>query len=388
MNVVVMGHVDHGKSTLIGRLLYDSEQIADGRMSELQRIAEEMKKKFEFAYFIDAFGDEISEERTIDTTQIRFKSPRRTYTIIDVPGHKEFIKNMLTGASRADVAVLVVSAEGIGEQTKRHLFLADLLGIHTLLVFINKMDLFNHDELVANKIRLEVENLCRHMRFTYKKYINGSALNGINVCKGDRPLVACLDELKGTQTDLPMRLIIQGMFNSYHVGSVISGTIRSGEVLKFEPAGVQARIYEMSRAGKKIEEAKCGESIGLALGCNEVKRGDVGGHLNTPPTHCESAKVEFTLTAGSVSVEDLLYLKCGAKKVICGVDVIESRISTLDGSLQEHYPKQIRTNGTAIARFKLEPIVLEEFSEMPELGRFALSSGGRAIGLGIVLEVE
>ena len=134
VNVVIIGHVDHGKSTLIGRLLYDSDSITEGRVEEIQKLAEEFKKTFEFAYFLDSFDDELKEERTIDTTGVMFKG-KNLYSVTDVPGHKEFIKNMLTGASHADVAVLVVAAdEGIQEQTGRHAFLIHMLGVKQRLV--------------------------------------------------------------------------------------------------------------------------------------------------------------------------------------------------------------------------------------------------------------
>ena len=141
VNVALVGHVDHGKSTLIGRLLYDSESIKDERVDVIQKLAEEFKRRFEFAYFLDSFEDELKEERTIDTVSLMFKSELNNYTITDVPGHKEFIKNMLTGASHADVAVLVVSAEeGVQEQTRRHMFLLRMLGIKQVFVVVNKMD--------------------------------------------------------------------------------------------------------------------------------------------------------------------------------------------------------------------------------------------------------
>ena len=124
VNVVFIGHIDHGKSTLIGRLLYDSGSISDDKVAEIQKVVEEYKRKFEFAYFLDALEEELKEEKTIDTTSLNFKGIKNYYTIIDVPGHKEFVKNMLSGASHASVAVLVLSVkEGIEEQTRRHLFL-------------------------------------------------------------------------------------------------------------------------------------------------------------------------------------------------------------------------------------------------------------------------
>ena len=152
-NVVMVGHVDHGKSTLVGRLLYDSDSITEGRVEEIQQLAQEYKRRFEFAYFLDSFDDEIKEERTIDTsTGIMFKG-KNMYSITDVPGHKEFIKNMLTGASHADIAVLLVAADdGIQEQTGRHAFLVHMLGIQNLIVIVNKMDAVEYKEDIYKSV--------------------------------------------------------------------------------------------------------------------------------------------------------------------------------------------------------------------------------------------
>jgi len=174
INVVIVGHVDHGKSTLIGRLLYDSDSITEGRVEEIQKLAEEYKRRFEFAYFIDSFDDELKEERTIDTTGVMFKG-KNLYVITDVPGHKEFIKNMLSGASHSDVAVLVVSAkDGIGEQTGRHAFLIHMLGIKQIFVIVNKMDAISYNENAYRILKDEVCGLLSVLGIEAKEFIPAS----------------------------------------------------------------------------------------------------------------------------------------------------------------------------------------------------------------------
>jgi small GTP-binding protein len=183
VNVVIVGHVDHGKSTLIGRLLYDSQALPDDKLAEIQKLLEEYKRRFEFAYFLDSFEEELKEERTIDTTRVLFKG-QNYYTIVDVPGHKEFIKNMLTGASHAQVAILVVSApEGVQEQTGRHAFLLHMLGIDNIIVAINKMDLVDYQSNAFEKVKNETEKLLSSLGYSAIKFIPVSAMEGDNVYK-------------------------------------------------------------------------------------------------------------------------------------------------------------------------------------------------------------
>ncbi|MFW6105247.1 MAG: GTP-binding protein, partial [Chloroflexota bacterium] len=205
VNVVIIGHVDHGKSTLIGRLLYDSESITEGRVEEIQKLAEEYKRRFEFAYFIDSFDDELKEERTIDTTGVMFKGKKNLYSITDVPGHKEFIKNMLTGASHADIAVLVVAAdEGIQEQTGRHAFLIHMLGIKQLLAVVNKMDIVDYKQEVFQTIKSGVSKLLASLGYSNIDFIPISAMEGDNIYKPSQrmewyegpTLIQTLDEVE------------------------------------------------------------------------------------------------------------------------------------------------------------------------------------------------
>ncbi len=192
VNVVLVGHVDHGKSTLIGRLLYDSESIKDERVEEIQKLAEEYKRRFEFAYFLDSFEDELKEERTIDTVSLMFKSKRNYYTITDVPGHKEFIKNMLTGASHADVAVLVVSAEeGVQEQTRGHMFLLKMLGIKQVFVAVNKMDAVDYKKERFETVKNQISELLNSFDYQTEEmlFIPVSALEGDNIYRRSEGMV-------------------------------------------------------------------------------------------------------------------------------------------------------------------------------------------------------
>lgn len=314
MNIVVCGHVDHGKSTLIGRLLYDSQQIADSKVSEVQKLANEMKKKFEFAYFIDAFRDEINEERTIDTTSLRFRSPKRVYTVTDVPGHKEFIKNMLTGASKADAAILVVAQDkGIQEQTRRHLFLISLLGIGNVIIFINKLDLVNFDSRVVNRIQNEVLKLISKYKFTYTTFIPGSALTGENVYKksdGNIPtLVEALDGLKEQEQERPTRVVIQGIYKDKILARVVSGSF----------------------AG--YSKGKCFTYGGLT---DVERRGDViGGQI------VKEFEAQITILQGSLRVGERFDIKCGTKKVQAKITNVYTTMSSETGEVVGENPNKI-----------------------------------------------
>lgn len=384
MNVVVTGHVDHGKSTLIGRLLYDSKQITEGRISEVQKLAQEYKKKFEFAYFIDSYRDELKEERTIDTTQVRFKGKERIYTIIDTPGHKEFVKNMLTGASRADAAILVVSVtDGAQEQTKRHLFLLDLLGIRNLIVFVNKMDLVSYDIKKFLDIEVQVSKLIKEYNFESIRYIQGSALEGLNVYK--EGVVDALDSLIIREWEKPMRFLVQDTYRNIIVGKVISGTLKEEDILGFQPSGLWGQVSSLLTYKANLKEAGEGTSIGLVMD-TYPKRGDVGMLKQDWIKAKEEYDVEFVLIDGKVEVGTPLQLKCGTKIVNCEIKKIKSKVDSETGEiLQEVSPKKVKENEAAIAIIGSDPIVVEPFSKIPELGRFTLSKNKKIIGMGVVL---
>jgi len=397
VNVVIIGHVDHGKSTLIGRLLYDSESIMEGRVEEIQKLAEEYKRRFEFAYFIDSFDDELKEERTIDTTGVMFKGQKNLYSITDVPGHKEFIKNMLTGASHADVAVLVVAAdEGIQEQTGRHAFLINMLGIKQLSVVVNKMDLVDYKQEVFETIKTGVNKLLASFGYSDIEFIPASAMEGDNIYKPSPrmkwyegpTLIQTLDEVEVSKELKPLRFVVQDTYavdsDKVVVGRVESGTLNKGDSVVFQPSGVRGTIEKIRVFEGEIQEAAQGDSIGIVLD-KEVKRGDVCGLVEAPPGSTEEFLGEAVLLENNLRKGDRLELRCGTRRVKCEIKEIRERINSETGEIVERYPAEISENEAATILFATEPLVVERFSDIPELGRFILVRD-KNVAAGVVLE--
>jgi small GTP-binding protein len=400
VNVVIVGHVDHGKSTLIGRLLYDSEALPEDKLAEIQKLLEEYKRRFEFAYFLDSFEEELKEERTIDTTRVLFKG-KSYYTIVDVPGHKEFIKNMLTGASHAQVAILVVSApDGVQEQTGRHAFLLHMLGVKKIIVAINKMDLVDYAEPIFQKVKGETGQLLSSLGYSAVKFIPVSAMEGDNVYKPSErmewhrgpTLIQTLDGIKAEKMGKkPLRFVVQDTYlldsEKVVVGRVESGTLMKGEKLIFHPSSLKGRVEKIKAFPTEVEKAKLADSVGIVVGC-EVRRGDVGGHLESPPTLVDRFLGEVVLLEGIMKKGDKFEMKCGTKRTECLVKEIRERINSETGEVMEKNTEEIGENEAATTIFTSEPMVVEKFSEIPELGRFVLVKKGKNIGAGVVLEVE
>jgi len=398
VNVVMIGHVDHGKSTLIGRLLYDSESITEGRVEEIQRLAEEYKRRFEFAYFLDSFDDELKEERTIDTTGVMFKG-RNLYSIADVPGHKEFIKNMLTGASHADVAVLVVAAEeGIQEQTGRHAFLIHMLGIKHLFVVVNKMDTVDYKEDVFRNIKNKVAQLLASFGYHDVDFIPGSALEGDNIYKRSErmpwyhgsTLIQTLDGVKLSREVKPLRFVVQDIYavdsDRVIAGRVESGALSKGDEVIFQPSEVKGKIERIKLFQGELEKAEVGDSIGIVASC-EPKRGDVCGLLANPPLPTREFLGEAVLLGDSLRKGEEVELRCGTRRVKGEVKEIREKINSETGEVMARNPDHISEHEAATIIFATEPLVVEKFSDIPELGRFVLVRDGN-IGAGVVLEAK
>jgi len=398
VNVVIVGHVDHGKSTLIGRLLYDSDSVTEGRVAEIQKLAEEFKKRFEFAYFLDSFDDEVKEERTIDTTGVMFKG-KNLYTVTDVPGHKEFIKNMLTGASHADAAVLVVAAsEGIQEQTGRHAFLINLLGIKKLLVLVNKMDAMGYRQEVFNDVKQKVEQLLATFGYRDLAFIPGSAMEGDNIYKksGNMPwykgptLIEALDAIEVSRAVKPLRFVVQDNYDveggKLVVGRVESGALRKGDRVVFMPSDVKGRVEKIRAWGAEQDLAEAGDSVGLVIDC-APKRGDVCGPESNPPVAVKQFLGEAVLLGDRLGKGETVELRCGTGRVKCTIKEIREKINSETGEVTEKNPAHISEHEAATIVFSADPIVVEKFSDIPELGRFVLVRG-RNLGAGIVLETK
>src|SRR5881396_198217 len=223
VKVVFVGHVDHGKSTLIGRILHDTGSLPEGKVEEIKKACAAEGMGFEFAFLLDALLEEQKQNVTIDTTEIPFRTPRRQYAIIDAPGHKEFLKNMITGASRADAAILVISAdEGVREQSRRHAYLLSMLGVKHLIVVVNKMDLVDYSEKRFREIEQEYRKFLRELGLEARTFIPASAREGENVARASAKMkwysaasvLEALDSLgpQERDVDLPLRFCVQDVY--------------------------------------------------------------------------------------------------------------------------------------------------------------------------------
>ncbi|MBU1703963.1 MAG: elongation factor 1-alpha, partial [Nanoarchaeota archaeon] len=305
INIVFIGHVDHGKSTTVGRLLYDSGNIDEQQMRKLKEKAEELGKGgFEFAFVMDNLKEERERGVTIDLAHKKFESAKYYFTIIDAPGHKDFIKNMITGASQADVGVLVVAAnDGVNAQTREHVFLSKTLGVNQIIIAVNKMDIsgVEYSEQRFNKVKEDVSNLLKTVGYKPDQipFIPIASLMGDNVAKkSDKmpwytgpTLLEVMDQIKEPEkpTTLPMRMPIQDVYNITGIGVVPVGRVETG-ILKVgdkimampgrEGKGVPGEVKSIEMHHEQMQQAEPGDNVGLNIrgfGKKDIARGDVLG---------------------------------------------------------------------------------------------------------------
>jgi elongation factor 1-alpha len=415
INLMTAGHVDSGKSTLIGRLLYDSGAIREEEMRKLKELAGELKKEtFEFAFIMDTVKEERERGLTIDIMHRPFETQKWFFTIIDCPGHRDFVKNMITGASQADAALMVISAktgEGVQEQTKEHAWLLKVLGIKQIIVVINKMDTVNYDEKRFNEVKEEATKLFKMIGYNVEEipFIPVSAYMGDNVVKkSDKmpwykggTLVETLDAVikePEKPIDKPLRLPVQDVYSitgvgTVPVGRVETGVLRVGDTIVFEPAGVKGEVKSIEIFHKQIPEAKPGDNIGFnvrGVAKEQIRRGDVVGHVNNPPTVAKEFIAQIivlqhpsVITAGYTPV-----FHCHTASVACRIEEIIAKIDPRTGAVIQEHPDFIKTGDAAKIRVvPTKPMVIEKQSEFPELARFAIRDMGMTIAAGICLDV-
>jgi elongation factor 1-alpha len=412
LNLVTIGHVDHGKSTLIGRILYDTKSVSEEDMRKLKALATELKKEtFEFAFVMDKLKEERERGVTIDVMHQRFDTPKYYFTIIDAPGHRDFVKNMITGASQADAALLVCSAkEGVQEQTKEHVFLIKVLGVGQIICAINKMDSVNYDQTKYNSTKADVEKLLKSVGYDTSKilFIPTSGYVGDNVAKkSDKTpwytgptLVEAFDTLHvpSQPVDKPLRLPVQDVYTitgigTVPVGRVETGVMKNGDMIVFEPAGVKGEVKSIEMHHEQIPEAKPGDNVGFSVrGINktDIRRGDVVGHVNNPPKVAKEFTAQIivlqhpnVITKGYTPV-----FHCHTAQVACKVTEIVKKIDPKSGATLQENPDFIKTGDAAIIKcVPNKPFVLESSKDFPELARFAIRDMGQTIAAGVCLEV-
>ena len=418
INLVFIGHVDHGKSTTVGRLLYDSGSIDEQTMRKLREKAEQLGKKgFEFAFTMDTLKEEQERGVTIDLSHKRFDTDKYYFTIIDAPGHRDFIKNMITGAAQADCAVLVVAAnDGVNAQTIEHLKLSKIFGVGQLMVAVNKMDISGVDwsEKRYNEVIEEVKKHAKQAGWNVEKvrFIPVASLLGENIVKkpehmpwykGDTLLEAINKfEVPLKPTTLPLRLPIQDVYNITGIGVVPVGRVETG-IMKVgdkvtivpgrEGKGVSGEVKTIEMHHEAISQAEPGDNIGFnvkGLGKKDIARGDVLGHSDNVPTVATefTAQVVILNHPSVVTVGYTPVFHIHTAQVACQFMEIVKKINPATGVEVTEGKDILRNGDAAIIKIKpMQPLVIEKNSIIPQMSRFAVRDSGLTVAAGMCMEV-
>ena len=402
MNMVVVGHVDHGKSTLVGRLFFDTGSLPEGKAEAIRAGCERRGMPFEWAFLMDALQAERDQGVTIDAAHIRFRTPRRDYVIIDAPGHREFVKNMVTGASSAEAALLVIdAAEGVREQSRRHCYLLHLLGVRQVAVVINKMDLVDFAaarfDAVAGECRAYLERIGLHPTHV----IPVSSRDGDNVAHGSARMawhggptvVEALDGFVASPppTDLPLRLPLQDVYRFDErrilAGRVETGRLAVGDELLFSPSNKTARVASIESWNLDVvpNDAVAGCSVGITLDEQIfVERGEVASHPDRPPIETNVFRAHlFWLGRRPLVVGNVYKLKLNTTEAPVEVQAIERVIDTHD--LSAAPADRVDRHGVAEVVLRTRGMLaLDEFTNNPRTGRFVLVDGYDIAGGGII----
>ncbi|HTY46787.1 MAG TPA: translation elongation factor EF-1 subunit alpha [Methanomassiliicoccales archaeon] len=415
LNLVFIGHVDHGKSTAVGRMLSDTGHIEPYLIEKYRKMAEEKgKATFEFAWVMDSLKEERERGVTIDVSHKKFNSDKYYFTIIDAPGHRDFVKNMITGTSQADAAVLVVSAiEGPQAQTKEHVFLAKVLGVNQLIVAINKMDATKpaYDEKRFNEVKEEVGKLLGGVGYKLDKvqFVALSAYKGDNATKPSPnmpwykgpTLLQALDKLEvpAQATNLPLRLPIQDVYTITGIGTVPVGRVECG-ILKpdmkviFMPSNKVGEVKSIEMHHESMPQALPGDNVGFnvrGIAKNDIKRGDVAGPMDSPPMVAKTFTAQiFVLNHPSViTVGYTPVFHCHTAQVACTFVELQKKLDPKTGAVKEENPQFIKAGDAAIVKIQpTKPLVIEKAKDFPQLGRFAIRDMGATVAAGMCIDVE
>jgi bifunctional enzyme CysN/CysC len=409
MRVVITGHVDHGKSTVIGRLLADTDSLPQGKLEQLRQYCERHAKPFEYAFLLDALKDERAQGITIDSARVFFKSTLRQYIVIDAPGHVEFLKNMVTGASRADAALVVIDAfEGVQENSRRHGYLLSMLGIRQVVVLVNKMDLVGYDQAAFDRLVSEYSAFLDQVGLRPLRFIPVAAQLGDNIATASRRLpwysgptvLEALDELcpDTPASAAPLRMPVQGVYKFTEVGDtrrIIAGTIETGTLnvgdqIVFYPSGKKTTIASIEGFNRPAAtSAAAGEAIGFTMTEQVyVQRGEVAVRAEQPKP-CVTTRFRanvFWLGREPLVVNRDYRLKIGTAQLPVRVTRIER---VIDASRLEPIADAQAIGRHQVAECVLEtasPLAFDLVSTVAATGRFALVDNFEISGGGIICE--
>ena len=410
--IVVVGHVDHGKSTLIGRLLADTDSLPEGKLAAVEKACREEGMPQEYAFLLDALLEEQAQNITIDTTRIEFRHQGRAFQIIDAPGHREFIKNMVTGAAAADEAILLIDAkEGLKEQTRRHGLLLSLLGVGRVIVAVNKMDLVGWQEARFRELEKEIREYLGGLKIPPREVIPISAREGSQVknpdpknlgwFRGPTLLAALLAGSpggdRGGDASGPLRFVVQDVyrFDDRRViaGRIESGTLRPGDPLVFFPDRKSSRVKTIEAWGQPEGVQELGPGRAAAVTLEEqifVERGHVGSHEEQPPVESREVRARiFWLDTEPLRLHAPVQLRLATQSV-------EARLVAIDRVVDAEKLEQKSGAREEVGRFEVaevrircrRPLVYDAHDRVESLGRFALQQGPRLGGGGIILTAE
>jgi elongation factor 1-alpha len=421
MNLVVTGHVDNGKSTTVGHLLVDLGVIDQRTIDSFAKESEATGKgdTFKYAWVLDSIKDERDRGITIDLAFQKFETPKFFYTLIDAPGHRDFIKNMITGASEADAAILVVSvkpgeteaATEPGGQAREHAFLSRTLGVGQIVVALNKMDDANYAESRYKEVKEIVEKMLKMVGYNTSKvnFIPVSAWKGDNLVKKSQnmpwykgsTLAEALDSFTPPEKPInkPLRIPIQDVYSitgvgTVPVGRVETGTIKSNQKVIVMPAGVTGDVKSIETHHTQMDSAEAGDNIGFNLrGVDKklIHRGDMIGNSENPPSVAKEFEAQIIVihhpTAMAPGYTPVLHAHTA--QVAATLSDFVAKIDPKTGGITEEKPKFLKTGDAAIVKIKpVRPLAIETFKEFPEIGRFALRDMGTTIAAGIVKSIS
>ncbi|NOZ76248.1 MAG: translation elongation factor EF-1 subunit alpha [Euryarchaeota archaeon] len=417
INLVFIGHVDHGKSTTVGRLLFEKGDIGEHIIRQYKEEADKIGKgTFEFAWVMDRMKEERERGLTIDISHQKMETDKYYFTIIDAPGHRDFIKNMITGASQADAAVLVVAVGerdekgGLMPQTKEHIFLSKTLGIQQMIVSINKMDTVKWDQKKYEDTKAELSKIFQMVGYKPAEipFIPASGLEGDNIIKKsenmpwyDGPtLIEAIDNLKEPEkpVDLPLRLPVQDVYSitgigTVPVGRVETGVMKVGDKVVFEPAGVSGEVKTIEMHHESIPKAEPGDNVGFnvrGVGKNDIRRGDVAGHTDSPPTVAKefTAQIVVLQHPSAITIGYTPVFHTHTAQVACKITELISKLDPKTGNVAEEAPKFLKSGDAGVIRVQpTRPLVIEKVKEIPQMGRFAIRDMGTTVAAGMVVNI-
>jgi elongation factor 1-alpha len=420
LNMIVTGHIDNGKSTTMGHFLMDLGVVDERTIAQHAKESEETGKgdTFKYAWVMDNIKDERARGITIDLAFKKFETPKYFFTLIDAPGHRDFVKNMITGASEADCAILVLSAKegetdtavAPGGQAREHAFLLKTLGVSQIILAINKMDDSKFSEDAYKAAKEKGEKLVKSVGYKIENVpaIPISGWTGDNLVKksenmpwySGKTLLESFDDFKVPEkpTGKPLRLPIQDVYSitgvgTVPVGRVETGTMKPNDKIIVMPSGAVGEIKSIETHHQEMPSATAGDNIGFNLRGIEkkdIKRGDVLGTPDNPPCVAKEFKAQIIVINHPTAIAPgyTPVMHCHTAQVAATISAFESKINPATGAAEEENPKFLKVGDSAIVRIRpVRPTCIETFQEFPEMGRFALRDMGSTIAAGIVKEI-